>query len=77
MNDDDLQEFVALQETCADSPKSWTVSLGDLDQNTLDLSVKNPYKEAESMRDPEVIINEIEALDAESTDILERIREML
>ena len=77
LNDDDLQEFVALQETCADSPKSWTVSLGDLDQNTLDLSVKNPYKEAESMRDPEVIINEIEALDAESTDILERIREML
>ena len=77
LNDDDLQEFVALQKTCADSPKSWTVSLGDLDQNTLDLSVKNPYKEAESMRDPEMIINEIEALDAESTDILERIREML
>jgi type I restriction enzyme M protein len=40
--------------------------------------VKNPNKAEETpLRDPEVIINEIEALDAECAGILEGIRGML
>src|SRR5246127_432181 len=42
LNDDDLSEFVELQKTFADSPKSWTVDAKDIDQRTFDLSVKNP-----------------------------------
>ena len=78
LNDDDLAEFVALQATFADSDNSWTVSVGDLDRDTFDLSVKNPSKAEEApLRDPEVIINEIETLDREAEEILEGIRGML
>lgn len=50
----------------------------DIDPDSVDLSVKNPNKaEAEPLRDPEVIINEIETLDKESEEILEGIRGML
>src|SRR5256886_6571769 len=34
LNDDDLTEFVKLQDTYSDSPKSWSVSAKDIDQNT-------------------------------------------
>ncbi|MDZ7662532.1 MAG: hypothetical protein U5J94_09085 [Thiohalophilus sp.] len=40
--------------------------------------MKNPNKaEEDPLRDPEVIINEIETLDKESEEILEGIRGML
>jgi type I restriction enzyme M protein len=42
LNDDDLADFVKLQKTSADSPKSWTVDVKSIDQKTFDLSVKNP-----------------------------------
>ncbi|WP_225810030.1 HsdM family class I SAM-dependent methyltransferase [Halomonas lysinitropha] len=78
LNDDDLAEFVALQATFADSDNSWRVSVDDLDRETFDLSAKNPNKaEAAPLRDPEVIINEIETLDREAEEILEGIRGML
>ena len=78
LNDTDLKEFVELQASCADSEESWSVSINDIDQTSFDLSVKNPNKaDEEPLRDPEVIINEIETLDAESVEILEGIRGML
>jgi type I restriction enzyme M protein len=78
LNDNDLKEFVEMQASFADSDESWTVSINDIDQGTFDLSVKNPNKaDEEPLRDPEVIINEIETLDAESVEILEGIRGML
>jgi type I restriction enzyme M protein len=78
LNDDDLQEFVTLQQSFSDSSNSWTVPISAVDQQSFDLSVKNPNKaEAAPLRDPEVIINEIETLDAESEAILEGIRGML
>mgnify|MGYP006287799507 CR=1 FL=1 len=78
LNDDDLKEFVELQARFADSDESWTVNIEDVDKETWDLSVKNPSKvEEEPLRDPEVIINEIETLDRESEEILEGIRVML
>ena len=78
LNDDDLADFVERQKTFADSEQSWTVDIGDVDQESFDLSVKNPNKAEEApLRDPEVIINEIETLDRESEEILEGIRGML
>jgi len=78
LNDDDLKEFVDLQATFADSDKSWSVDVGNVDQETFDLSVKNPNKAEEApLREPEVIINEIQTLDKESEEILEEIRGML
>lgn len=78
LNDDDLKEFVELQRTRANGPKSWIVNRADLDEDTFDLSVKNPNApEAEALRSPEAIIADILARDAETADILENIRGML
>ncbi len=63
LNDDDLKEFVKLQTRFADSEKSWSVKAADIDPATFDLSVKNPNKAEEApLREPEEIIDEIEAL---------------
>jgi type I restriction enzyme M protein len=78
LNDHDLKDFVVRQKRFEDSENSWTVSINEVDTDTFDLSVKNPNKgEEEPLRDPEVIINEIETLDKESEEILEGIRRML
>lgn len=34
LNDDDLAEFVELQQTCTDSPKSWSVEAVTIDPTT-------------------------------------------
>jgi type I restriction enzyme M protein len=78
LNDDDLAEFVKLQKTFADSPKSWTVDVKDIDQTTFDLSVKNPNGGEEiKHRSPKAIMDEITALDAESAGVLKKIRGLL
>ncbi|OUL28618.1 hypothetical protein BV372_24805 [Nostoc sp. T09] len=78
LNDEDLQEFVELQATFAESEKSWLVDIADVDRETFDLSVKNPNKAEESpLREPQEILDEIAALDAESAEILAGIGEML
>lgn len=78
LNDEDLVEFVALQAGKADSDKSWTVAVEDVDTATWDLSVKNPNApEAEALRSPEQIIADMLARDAETAGILEEIRGML
>ena len=78
LNDDDLREFVALQESFADSEKSWSMDVSGIDRSSFDLSVKNPNRAEEAaFRDPQDIIAEIAALDLESAEILEGIRVML
>jgi type I restriction enzyme M protein len=78
LNDADLAEFVELQRTCPNGPKSWIVNRANLDEDTYDLSVKNPNApEAEALRSPEEIIADMLARDAETADILENIRGML
>jgi type I restriction enzyme M protein len=78
LNDADLAEFVELQRTKAESPKSWSVDAGGIDQATFDLSVKNPNGAEEvAHRTPQEILDEIAALDAESAEVLERLRALL
>jgi len=78
LNDDDLADFVEKQATFADSDQSWSVDVGDIDEKTWDLSVKNPNVEEEApLRAPDEIIAEIRALDAESEGILEGIEELV
>lgn len=78
LNDEDLAEFVALQASKANSDKSWTVAVADVDKATWDLSVKNPHApEAEALRSPEQIIADMLARDAETGQILEEIRGLL
>jgi type I restriction enzyme M protein len=78
LNDDDLAEFVKLQKTFADSPKSWSVDAKTIDPATFDLSVKNPNGgEAVAHRSPQEIMDEIAALDAESAKVLGNIKALL
>ena len=78
LNDADLAEFVTLQKAKADSPKSWSVDAKGIDKATFDLSVKNPDGgEAVIHRTPQVIMDEIAALDRESAEVLANIRGLL
>jgi len=78
LNDGDLAEFVALQKSQADSPKSWSLEASSIDQATFDLSVKNPDGgEAVVHRSPQEIMAEIALLDSESAEVLARIRGLL
>ena len=78
LNDDDMAEFIAMQKTFADSPRSWKINVADLDPATCDLSVKNPNKRDEAeLRAPEEILAELAALDEESAALMDNIRGLL
>lgn len=78
LNDNDLKEFVELQKTFAESEKSWSVDINDIDKGIFDLSVKNPNTpEEEPLRDPQEILANIAELDTEAAQVLDKIREMV
>ena len=78
LNDNDLAEFVRLQGKRADSPKSWSVDAKSVDPDTFDLSVRNPNgPEDIAHLSPETLMAEIAALDAESAQVLAKIKELL
>jgi type I restriction enzyme M protein len=78
LNENDLAEFVKLQVKKADSENSWTVKMNDVDSSTFDLSVKNPNKKVEAaLREPQEIVEEMKALDDETSEILNSIMELV
>ena len=78
LNDADLAEFIELQKSFADSDKSWSVDVAAIDAASHDLSVKNPKGGKEVIhRSPQEIMDEIAALDAESAEVLGKIRGLL
>jgi type I restriction enzyme M protein len=78
LNDDDLAEFLKLQKTFADSPKSWSIEAKGIDKTTFDLSLKNPNGGEEiPHRTPQEIMEQIAALDAESAEVLGNIKALI
>ena len=78
LNEKDLEEFVTLQKTKANSPNSWTIDIKDVDQKTFDLSVKNPNKQDEQkLREPKEILREIKQFDEENKQILSSIEKLI
>ncbi len=78
LKDKDLVDFIELQQNLVDGPMSWYVARTDLDEETLDLTVRNPNAPKETpLRDPEEIIVDILARDADTVNILENIRGIL
>ena len=76
--DADLEDFLKLAKTKAESPKSWTIDVKDVDAETCDLSVRNPNTPEEApLRSPAEIIAEIERLDEESAAILKKLKKLL
>lgn len=78
LNENDLAEFVELQNTKADGVNSWSIDVKNVDQNTFDLSVKNPNKNDEVvLREPKQILEEMNKLDSKSKEILDNINQFL
>jgi len=78
LNDVDMAEFIALQKIKPETEKSWLINIADVRTHDYDLSVKNPNKpEEEALRSPQQILAEIQALDADTNDILQTISELL
>ncbi|MDD3435785.1 MAG: N-6 DNA methylase [Candidatus Gastranaerophilales bacterium] len=78
LNEDDLVDFLECVETFKETENSWTVDIDMIDNDNLDLSVKNPNKNDEVVyRTPEEIIAEMQSLDEESAEILARIKELV
>ena len=77
LNDEDLAEFVELQSSFSLSEKSWFLDVKEIDQESFDLSVKNPNKAEDSpLREPQEILEEIAVLDGETTKILASISQL-
>ncbi|KAF3976847.1 MAG: N-6 DNA methylase [Methylococcales symbiont of Iophon sp. n. MRB-2018] len=78
LNEQDLAEFIQLQKTNAESENSWTLDIAKLDQDSFDLSVKNPNTPEEApLRMAEEILKNMTKLDHESEALLKTIKELL
>jgi type I restriction enzyme M protein len=89
LNENDLAEFIELQKTFADSANSWSVDVSHWlkpslafqkspENQTYDLSVKNPNKKEETaLRTPRAILEEMKALDEESAEILNSVLKLI
>ncbi|GJM32385.1 MAG: DNA methyltransferase [Saprospiraceae bacterium] len=78
LNDEDLKEFVELQKSRPETEKSWTFKIADINEETFDLSVKNPnLPEEKPLRSPREILAEMECLDRETNVILASLKELI
>ncbi len=78
LNESDLAEFIALSKSKASSDLSWTVNVSDIDATVLDLSPKNPNRSVEAeVRSPLEVLENLEKLDRESTELIASLRELL
>ena len=78
LNDNDLQEFIDLLATKPETEKSWNLSVAEVLETTCDLSVKNPNKPEEApLREPALILEEMQTLDEETNEILGTLNELV
>jgi type I restriction enzyme M protein len=78
LSDADLVDFIKLQKTKKDSDNSWTVDIADIDNNTYDLTVRNPNTAGPAeLGAPQEILEEIKTLDARAATLLAELAEML
>jgi type I restriction enzyme M protein len=78
LNDNDLQEFIDLLATKPETEKSWNLSVADVIETSCDLSVKNPNKPEEApLREPSLILEEMQTLDEETNEILGTLNELV
>ena len=76
LNLDDLDEFINLKKETK-SENTWTLDINDINQDSFDLGVFNPNIEETSLPEPSEILDEIEKLEKESSELLIKIRKLL
>ena len=75
LNINDFSDFLAKYKTRETSENSWTVNVANIDQATTDLGVKNPHQpEAEELKSPQEILEDIKKIDAEIAQILSELK---
>ncbi len=78
LNDADLEEFVKLSKKKPDTAQSWSIDINDVNSETWDLTVRNPTgPEVAEIREPSVILDEIEQLDKDTAAIIKELRSLL
>lgn len=78
LKDTDMDEFVAIHKEKSNTEKSWIFNVNDIDETNFDLAPKNPNTpEEEALRSPEVILEEMQTLDKETSSILANIKELI
>ena len=78
LNDKDLEEFVRLSLSKPETEKSWNLNVSEIAGTSYDLSVKNPNKPEEApLREPVLILEEMQELDTETADILQSLNELV
>ena len=78
LNDQDMKDFIESQKSNPETENSWSFKLGDIDEETLDLSPKNPNTPEEApLRSPKEILNKMEELDKETNSILMSLKELI
>jgi type I restriction enzyme M protein len=78
LNDQDMSEFIELAKTRPESMRSWNIRVAELNQDTFDLTVRNPHTPgAATLREPFAILDEIEHLDQETREIVADLRRLL
>ena len=78
LSDVDMQDFITLQQIKAETEKSWSIKVADVQTHNYDLSVKNPNTPEEApLRSPMDILTEMQSLDVETNDILLTIKELI
>jgi type I restriction enzyme M protein len=78
LNERDLAEFVSMAKTHEPSDNSWCLDVEKINKETWDLTVNNPNRVEEvDTRTPQEIIAEIEELDAQASEALQAIKELL
>jgi type I restriction enzyme M protein len=67
----DMKDFLEKYQTRDSSENSWTVNIANIDKKTHDLGVNNPNSaEAEELKSPKEILDEIKKIDAEIAKVL-------
>lgn len=78
LNDTDMDDFIAIHKEKSNTDKSWIFNVNEVDETNFDLAPKNPNKpEEEALRSPEVILEEMQMLDEETSSILANIKELI
>ena len=78
LNEKDLADFIELQKTKSESENSWNLKMADIDSGSFDLSVVNPNEPEEApLRNPKDILEEIGNLNTETSNILQKLMEII
>ncbi len=78
LNEKDLAEFIDFSKTKKEGENSWSIDFENINKNNWDLSANNPNKVEEiDNRTPQEIITEIEELESQAKEALNKIKGLI